>query len=215
MDEKKKLMVLGAMGVVLLGIGVWQFTKSSGNQPAPAPATTVAKTDASDGSSKDGKANDQTAQQQNDLVKGAYASRDPFKPLVDPNAPTPAVNNLANTTPNTRPVRLAQNTIPPFPGAIEKPGLPDPTAVASANGGKTVPVNPPAPAYGYALAGVIMGRKPMAVFVDAQGGQHLVSLGGSLDGDTQLVGLERDHVVIRVKGQNKNLTLGGGDSSAK
>jgi hypothetical protein len=62
---------------------------------------------------------------------------------------------------------------------------------------------------------VIMGRRPAAVFVDAQNVQHLVQVGGSLDGDTRLVSLDRDHVVINVKGETKNLTLGGGDSSAK
>ena len=205
MDEKKKLMVLGAMGVVLLGIGVMQFTKASAQNPAPAPQpTTTASAKDSSATDSNGQTGDQSAPQQNNLVTGAYAYRDPFKPLVDANAPAP---NLQNTTPNTRPVQVARNeTIPPFPGIS---GTLPPAE------GKTVPLKPPAPEFGYKLAGVIMGRKPAAVFVDVQGVQHLVQLGGSLDGDTQLVNLDRDHVVLRFKDQIKNLTLGGGDSSAK
>lgn len=211
MDDKKKLMVLGAMAVVLLGIGVMQFTKGSG-APAPAPAATTASSatsgSGSGSASTASNATDTLASQQNDLVKGAYAYHDPFKPVVDPNA------QAAPAQPNPQPQVGNRNSgIPNFPG-IDKQGSLPPATVASANGGTTVPVNPPAPAFGYRLAGVILGRKPAAVFIDAQNAQHLVQIGGSLDGDTQLVSLDRDHVVLRVKGQDKNLTLGG-DSSAK
>ena len=209
MDDKKKLMVLGAMGVVLLGIGAFQFVKASGSQqPAPAATPAVTTTPSTVASNADGNnADDQTPPQQNDLVKGAYPYRDPFHALVDSN-PRPASNPMANVP---QPGRRNEG-IPNFPGIDKQGGLPN---VASANGGVTVPVNPPAPAFGYSLAGVIMGRKPGAVFIDSKGAQHLVMLGGSLDGDTRLVDLDRDHVVLRVKDQTKNLTLGGGDSSAK
>ena len=212
MDDKKKLMVLGAMGVVLLGIGAFQFVKSSGSQqPAAAPTPAVTSTPAGSATNTDGnKADDQTPPQQNDLVKGAYAYRDPFKPLVDSN-PRPPSNPMP--TPAPQPGRRNEG-IPNFPGIDKQGGLPNVVAT-NANNGVTVPVKPPAPEFGYRLAGVIMGRKPAAVFIDAQGAQHLVQLGGSLDGDTRLVDLDRDHAVLRVKDQTKNLTLGGGDSSAK
>jgi len=207
MDDKKKLMALGAMGVVLLGIGAFQFVKASGSQaPAPAPKTEVSKAPSDSANANGDPASDILAPQQNDLVKGAYAYRDPFKPLVDSNARPAAQNPMQ--TPRPQPTR-----IPDFPRDIDtNGGLPSPLP---ANGGTTVPVKPQAPAYGFSLAGVIMGKKPAAVFIDAQGAQHLVELGGSLDGDTQLVDLDRDHVVLRVKGQTKTLTLGGGDTSAK
>lgn len=203
MDDKKKLMVLGAMGVVLLGIGVMQFTKGS-STPPPAPKPAVTQT--ADSTSPDGDAAKAIeAPQQNDLVsRQGYAYRDPFKPLVDayarPADPTP--------TPTPQPGRRTEG-IPNFPGIDKTSGLPAPTGA-----GQVVPVNPTIPE-GYRLAGVIMGRRPAAVFIDPQGAQHLVQVGGSLDGDTQLVNLDRDHVVLRVKGEIKNLTLGGGDSSAK
>jgi hypothetical protein len=208
MNDKKKLIALGAMGVVFLGIGVMQFTKSSGSAPAAAAKPAASKsTDDSSSASKDAKDGDDiTAPQQNTLVTGAFAYRDPFKALVDAN-PRPAQTQQTNSV---HPIQVTQNTIPPFPGGFDKTGgLPQP------GDGKTVPIKPPAPEFGYTLAGVIMGRKPAAVFVDAQGVQHLVQIGGSLDGDTQLVNLDRDHVTLRVKDQIKTLNLGGGEPSAK
>jgi hypothetical protein len=206
-NDKKKLMVLGAMGVVFVGLGVFQFTKASGgDEAAPEAKPAVTQSASSDNnlvaSNDDHKDGD--APQQNNLVTGEYPYRDPFKALVDSNARQPSQTN------SVHPVSVASNTtnrIPPFPGLGG--------SLPSADGGKTVPIKPPAPEFGYTLAGVIMGRKPAAVFIDAQGAQHLVQLGGSLDGDTQLVNLDRDGVQLRVKGKDKNLTLGGGDTSAK
>jgi len=202
MDDKKKLIVLGAMGVVLLGVGVIQFTKGSGT-PAPAPAVT-ASTPSSDSrlaSNADGKG-DAVPAQQNDLVSGSYPEHDPFKPLVSDTALQPA------PTPNPIPNHMGSHPMPvdPMPGVL--PG-------GDVAGGSTTPLVPAPPRYGFSLTGVILGRKPAAVFVDAQGAQHLIELGGRLDGDTQLVDLAKDHVVLRIKDQTKTLTLGGGESSAK
>jgi hypothetical protein len=217
MDEKKKLIVIGALTVVMLGIGAFQIVKGSSHAPAAAPAavaTTAASASNSNATSTTNKDDSQAAQQANDLVKGSYPAHDPFKPLVDANAvpasQVAAQNNL-QTPPASKLVRAPKGeAFPAFP--ISKEGqLPG----ASAQGGVTAPIKPPAPEYGYALAGIIMGRKPAAVFVDSQGGQHLVQLGGSLDGDTRLVDLDRGHAVLRVKDQTKTLTLGGGNSSAK
>ena len=218
MDEKKKLIVIGALTVVMLGIGAFQIVKGSSHAPAAPPAavatTATPAASSSDATSTTNKDDSQAAQQANDLVKGSYPAHDPFKPLVDANAvpasQTPP-NNLQTPQPASKLVRAPKGSgFPVFP--ISKEGqLPG----ASAQGGVTTPIKPPAPEFGYALAGVIMGKKPAAVFVDSQGGQHLVELGGSLDGDTRLVDLDRGHVVLRVKDQTKTLTLGGGNSSAK
>jgi hypothetical protein len=216
MDEKKKLIVIGALTVVMLGIGAFQIVKGSSHAPAAAP-TAVASTaktasSESDATSSTNKDDSQAAQQANDLVKGSYPAHDPFKPLVDANGTPPAQNNLQTPPPATKLVRAPKSeAFPAFPISKDPGQLP----VASAQGGVTTPIKPPAPEFGYKLAGVIMGKKPCAVFVDAQGAQHLVELGGSLDGDTRLVDLDRGHVVLRVKDQTKTLTLGGGNSSAK
>lgn len=212
MDEKKKLIVIGALTVLMLGIGAFQIAKGSSHAPAPAVVATTTGTAASgsDATSTTNKDDSQSAQQANDLVKGSYPAHDPFKPVVDANAPPPAAPLQNTSKPLTE--RVAKNQLfPAFPGIRKDGQLP----VASAQGGVTTPIKPPAPDYGYRLAGVLMGKKPAAVFVDAQGGQHLVELGGSLDGDTRLVDLDRGHVVLRVKDQTKTLTLGGGNSSAK
>jgi hypothetical protein len=208
MDDKKKLTIIGALAVVLLGIGAFQFTKASA-PPAP-PAVSSTQDDASKATSGDDATKEQPkAEQQNDLVKGAYAARDPFKPLIDANA-VPPQQELPKppTTPLT--TRVATGKVfPPLFGGIDKTGeLP----VANPGGEALKPVVPEFP---YRLAGIILGRKPAAVFVDSQGNQRLVELGGSIDGDTRLVGLDREHVVLRYKDHTKDLTLGGGNTSAK
>lgn len=204
MDEKKKLMVIGALAVAFLGIGAFQFTKASAPPPAPAPAAKPA--DATASTTADSSTDQTEAPQANNLVSGAYAVRDPFHPLVDPNAaaaPAPMPSGPIGR------VASARNTFGPD---IDKSG--GFSGLPSASGAVTAPIKPPAPEFPYKLAGIILGRKPAAVFVDLQGAQHLVELGGALDGDTRLVHLDREHVVLQFKNQSKNLTLGGGNSSA-
>lgn len=206
MDDKKKLMIIGALGVVFLGVGVFQFTKGSTPPPAPAP---VVKQDAKVDKDEDADGEQAKPEAQNTLVTGSYPARDPFKALVDSNPPQPTMTPVAQPMPTRR---TPVGRMPDFP--IEKfsplPGTP----VAGGAGGEVTPIKPPAPEFGYKLAGVMLGKKPVAVFTDAQGAQRLVELGGSLDGDTRLLDIDRDHVVVRFKNQTKTLTLGGGNSSA-
>jgi len=201
MDDKKKLIVLGAMGVALLGIGAIQFVKA-GSSATPAPAAASADSSSSAPSVSTVASNDakpDAAPQQNDLVSGSYSQRDPFKPLVDANPPAQQQNPVPDHM-GSRPIPTGDIT-GQLPGAVPQ--------------GTTTPVSPAPPQYGFRLTGVIVGRKPAAVFIDPQGTQHLVEVGGMLDGDTQLVDLDRNHAVVRVKDQTKTLMLGGGDSSAK
>lgn len=204
MDDKKKLMIIGALGVVLLGIGAFQFTKGSAPAAAQAPATTQETPAATP--EDPANAEQPQAEQANNLVTGSYPRRDPFKPLIDPNA---TVSTVAQNTPVQQPMRIPGGRKVDFP--IEKFG---PLPGADPAGGEAETVKPLAPEFPYKLSGIIVGAKPAAVFTDLSGAQRLVELGGSLDGDTQLVNMDRNHVVLRFKNQTKNLTLGGGNSSA-
>jgi hypothetical protein len=59
----------------------------------------------------------------------------------------------------------------------------------------------------FQVKGVIVGQKPMAVIEDDNGSQRLVPLGGSVDSDSTVVGIEKGKVKIRHKGKNKTLNL--------
>jgi type II secretory pathway component PulC len=61
--------------------------------------------------------------------------------------------------------------------------------------------------FAYQVKGVIVGKKPMAVFEDDNGNQRLVPLGGSLDGDSKVVAIEKGKVRIRHHGKEKTLDL--------
>jgi hypothetical protein len=70
-------------------------------------------------------------------------------------------------------------------------------------------VEPQKPTFGYRLSGLISGNHPAAVFTDASGAQRLVPLNGSLDGDTQLVAVQKGRAVVSFRGKHLKLSLGG------
>lgn len=53
------------------------------------------------------------------------------------------------------------------------------------------------------------GSKPIAVFSDSNGNQRLVPVGGSLDGDSKVVAVEKGSVTIEHRGKKQRLSLGG------
>ena len=64
--------------------------------------------------------------------------------------------------------------------------------------------------FSYTVSGVITGgNKPAAVFTDSSGNQRLVPVGGSLDGDSKVVAIDRGNVTIEHRGKKQRLSLGG------
>jgi hypothetical protein len=49
----------------------------------------------------------------------------------------------------------------------------------------------------------------MAVFKDSQGNQRIVPLGGYVDADTKVVGIERGKVRVKTRDGEQTLTLEG------
>lgn len=194
MNDKKKLIIVVALGAVMLGIGAFQFTKISAGE-AQAPAA--------DSSIETGETPEKVAQRggANDLVTGSYPERDPFKPMnlpeVDPFAHVPG----AGQTPPQNPVPQ-----PTITGSVTT-GVPVGPLIVSPTGEPGFP--PLTPGVPYSLTGIIIGEKPAAVFVDSLGTQRLIQLGGSLDGDTVVSKIERREVTLRIKDKNHTLTLGG------
>lgn len=153
----------------------------------------------------------------NPQVANALPQRDPFAPATLPGAtPDPTVVPPQQTEQRQPPAAAARPprrqyaqrppSIPPFP--IDKTG-PLPAATADGAGVTVQPAGPDPEAFGYRVSGLIVGNKPAAVFTDANGNQRLVTAGGSLDGDRQVVRIERGHVTVRYRGKNMRLTVGG------
>ncbi|MBS1720709.1 MAG: hypothetical protein JST35_09715 [Armatimonadetes bacterium] len=223
MGDKKKIIIMGALGVAILGVGAFQLM---GGSPPPAPAAEAKKgldkPDFEQG--KDG--------EKKDLKNPQYANllpqRDPFaqpnipelaapaQPPV-PTTPTPATTQGGSKS-SGRKIRVpstyggdGEPQIRPLPlgGEIGKGGVPPVGGGAMAGPGLKVEPT-------YTVTGVIVGKKPAAVFVDSQGNQRLIQEGQMIDDDAKVVGIEKGKVRIRRKdGKEHSIELTGGSPNGK
>lgn len=239
--EKKKIIILGVLAVVIVGVGAFQFTASSGPAAPPKEAAKSEGGKATDGQPAEAATKDgaQTASQPgtpteqaagegeadvdplaravrgpaSDPLMGLYARglapRDPFMPAgavaaakapEPPAEPKPEPKPAPRPQPKTRPPR----ELPPFavtPGPL--PGVGGPIEIQPG-----APLRQPGE-FSYSVSGVIVGAKPAAVFTDDSGRQRLVPAGGALDGDSRVVSVTADKVVIRHRGKTLTLSVGG------
>lgn len=212
--DKKKMLVLGVLALLLVAVGAFSFL-SGGNSGASAEL--VAKTEEAvkeaeegtdpnapegDVSESDPTKNPDGTPKEGLLAMVPLAPRDPFtvppsldtRPKVDPvkPAPEPVIQPTA-TISTQRPTGQK-----PFdPGMNPLPG-----GSGGIGDGSPIEVVPQ-----YAVKGIILGAKPLAVFQDSSGNQKLVSLGGSIDGDTKVVAIEKGKVTVSYKGKRQTLVI--------
>jgi hypothetical protein len=191
-DDKKKIIVLSALALVIVCVGVFQFALGGSPEPPPAVAKKTDKKDAAQQPAPEGPKNPEY------VVN--LPQRDPFQSQILPQmTPTPQ----PTPTPTPAPVRqVKEPTYRPMPG-------PEITGAGFDPGAKPIVVAVPEPKFAFMLSGVMLGEKPMAVFTDSQGGQRLVLLGGSLDPDSKVVSIERDAVTVKFHGKALRLTVEG------
>lgn len=206
MNEKKKLLVLGALVLVVLTVGVFQLTGSPQPTPAPTQATASKPTPnpdkpaASNAQSVPGEVlNDEAAANGTLVASNPLPKRDPFDSgrLTKPTLAPPQVQPTAAPAPAPRPT---------FTGSVPSGSLP-PAGVMP------VSITPgdklPSPEdFTYTLAGVIVGEESAAVFADANGNQRLIVLGGSLEPNSKLVSVTAGKAVVRHYGKTITLTVG-------
>jgi hypothetical protein len=211
-DDKKKLMVLGALGVVILGVGAFQFSSGGSEPPPPAPKKDKAKEEAA---AK--KKADEKKPAKNPTVANRLPQRDPFKAAQLPGmTPPPPVASIPQPVPSG-PVAKVQRIPAPAPlegGSFNAPELPavEVAPVKETEGPKAtkpVVVKPPEPQFDYTLSGVIVGRHPAAVLSDSKGNQRLIPEGAAVDGTSRVISIERGEVLVRFRGKTIRLTVGG------
>lgn len=218
-DDKKKVMVLAVLGVVIVCVGAFQILNSGSSAPVPAKAE--AKKSTSDETSADSVAEQSSANDSayaadsakpDDPLRQLYsiklAARDPFTQLE---LPPLAEGATTPTPPKTNPEPSRKGSfggpkVPPMPvpgdfsmgGPLNNGGVPP-------MGDNIVPMGPQ-----YSASGVIRGEKNMAVISDANGNQRLVREGQELDGDTRVQSISKGKVVLRKKdGKSITLNVGG------
>ena len=201
--DKKKIVVFGSLVAVILGIGAFQFV--GGGTTAPAP---VVK------SKPKPRPADEKPLPRNPTMAAPLAERDPFLaetlPGQTPPAPAP---NLAPPVPPRASTRTARMGMPAFPmdRTGQLPAIGDARIEPGAGGVKPLSVKPEDAPFEYRLAGTVTGARPVAVFVDGQGNQRLVSEKGTLDGDTKVIDVGKHYVVVSRRGKWMRLTQGGKD----
>lgn len=222
--DKKKVLIVGVLGVVVLGVGAFQLLGGSSEAPKPAVTKSAAKADA--------KTVDPDAEQKKEiskLVASSLPQKDPFEPGTLPDDPTkvqPKTEPEPPKAPTKSPLmrgtrRTGSNySVPPVSPMVGQ--LPDPSgSIGSGQPGPNgVGLQPGKPLrqpgeFAYSVNGVVLGNKPAAVFQDDNGNQRLVAVGGSVDGDSRVVSIERGKVTVQHKGKKLTLTMGGGTPVGK
>lgn len=209
MKDKKKLMIVAILAVVVLGVGAFQFMGGSGNTP-PASSDKKKPAQATDAPATDAPKNPGVAQ--------PLAERDPF--AVPKSAePTPTAPPPTTPQPNNVPHgHMVRNTehVPPveidgqLPSAVPGAGPAGPTGPIGPGGNQAIVKAEPE--FSYKVVGVMVGSKPCAVFADSQGNQRLVPLGGSIDSNTKVVGIEKGKVTVRSGSKTLHFDMGGNPS---
>jgi len=192
-DDKKKLAIVGVLGFIVVGVGAFQFMSGGSSAPAkkPVPAKTGDLADTKD---------------PNKIKNPEYAlalpQRDPFH--------APADSGAADDNPAKPPPLPAQDKRVPQPPSMNgRLGTSEMLPTPGGGGNFPLQVAPAQPTFGYRLSGLISGRHPAAVFTDTTGAQRLVPLNGSLDGDTQLLAVQKGRAVVSFRGKHLRLSLGG------
>lgn len=235
LDDKQKIVILGVLGVLVLGIGAFQLMPQGPAVP--------------EGPKKSGwkppveREETKLEAPKNPTVVASLARRDPFdvpdyaKPKVPgTNDVAPPVEKVEKPSSSFRPDRRGRRSPKGMLGRL-RPGsnpfddegtsaLPDPDElkveparpVVDKNSTPTVapvePPKPPEPTFDYTLSGVIVGRRSAAVLRDKQGNQRLVTAGGMIDGEATLIEVRQGSAIVDVRGKRMRIEVKG-DTDAK
>lgn len=207
-NDKKKVLIVSALGIVLVGVGAFSFMGSSAPAPTPPKEDQVAaQSDATQPTPTGENAAIQDplkAQENQSLGAGQlYAQRDPFDPKPkkaevkpDPNAqaaPPTAVAQNQKPSP-TPPMDPMQGNIEPIPAV--SPGNVNQQPVA--NVASDAPQGP-----SYRLTGVITGQRPMAVLESNDGKQRIVEVGDRING-RRVTAIRSGKVVLEDEGKGSD-----------
>lgn len=207
--EKKKMIVMGVLVLMIVFIGAFQMMGSS---PEPAPAKTEKKGTEKTETSTDKPEVEKVVNPDQAIPLG---KRDPFAPsdfaVVMNTDPLLAKLNATKSAPVTRlPGTTDGGGEKPIEWTPSKPFTPG----GKVGGGDVPPFEPEAPKFKYSVAGIVNGAVKAAVFRDASGGERLVEVGSAIDGASTLVAINGN--TVKIKFYDRTLVLNvGGNPSAK
>lgn len=231
MDDKKKITILGALFVVMISVGAFQFTRSSAPEPVAEKKVEQSTSEAGEAAKKSegehkeatseegakGEENATGAAEEVDpaLVAAARLNpRDPFDGTawdVNYKATQQAIQSAAAsapkpmTKPAPRPRPMGGSGFKPLPIG-DAGALPMPEGGGAPVAGNKLPSIDDFP---YTVAGTMLGDRPCVVFTDASGKQKLVGAGGAIDGDSRVVSISKGLVTVNHRGKTKTFRVGG------
>jgi hypothetical protein len=220
MDDKKKLVILGSLFLVIIAVGAFQFSKGGGSEvPAePVAKSKEASTDTeSTVASKTGDAESENTEEGQTgegvdpaLIAAARLNpRDPFDGAAwdanrVPAQVTPVAPPQPRVAPPMRPTSMGGSGFKPIP--IGEGALPTPEGSSTPiTGGKLPSIED----FPYTVAGTMVGDRPCVLLTDSTGKQKLVNVGGSIDGDSQVVSVSKGAVTVRHRGKTKTFRVSG------
>lgn len=193
----KQLLILAALFLVLITVGVVQFSGllGGGEQPPQSQQKPTAQS-ASEGAQSDAPA---TGMQLPEL-----SPRDPFRPTIQKAQATPETNKVVRSEP--RPQReIAGNPPPVQPLTLPTSG---PFELKPAE--STPPAEPETPSY--TITGVVQGPNSVAILADSDGRRRFVKQGDLLEEGWRVISIERGKITLR-KGKQQ-ITVRVGESTA-
>ena len=198
--EKKQMMVLGVLALVIVGVGAFQFLggkpkEQSAESEKPASTTESDLVVLKPPDSEDSLINwDRT-------LFGVLDKRDPFK------AQAIIVDEGDDVTTKPQPVPTNPGPTRPKPEIGSGGNVPvDPGSPNDLTGGRALGEPP------FDVAGIIQGsHSTMAILRPDDGPQRVVSVGDSVGNDMTIVTITSSEVTVRYKGKYKTLKFRGGN----
>lgn len=223
--EKKQLIVMGTLIVVLLGVGAFSFLGGGGGAK-PAAANTAQKTSketAVPDANRDYGDKSGTKEEMTGVAGPEYTDRDPFsiphglqglaKNAGPGTAPRPIGGGPAEHSPHTMTAAAAAGVTPvnpqPMAGDVRvDPSASNPGAHLASQAGpeKSTEFVPSPENPGVSLVGVVQGDVPVAILQDHGGKQFFIKLGTTAQ-DVRLIAVQNRHVVIEYGGKEHVLHL--------
>ena len=186
--EKKQMIVVIALAVMILTIGAFQFMGGSAEEPKKEEpkkaATSEAKKPTPEEATKSAIKNPEFA--------NLLPERDPFEEsaFVEEAKKKPVVETKPNSGKGSK---IPKPKLPPLKGDL---------------GNSLAPMPVDAPKFEYSLIGIMWGAHPSAIFVDKAGNQSMVDIGQPVGSSASVISITRNSVKVKFNAEILVLRVG-------
>jgi hypothetical protein len=198
--DKKQLIVVGVLVVLILSVGAFQFLRKT-EAPPPAPSKKEVKV------TKD----NEKATKAKDIKNpqfGPLNPKDPFEiAAFVAGPPDPVIVPQPVKKPDiggTKIPEISKTHIKELPFGNDSN-----SNTVLPPGGGVPPMAPPEPKFEYSLIGIVEGKHPMAVFDDGKGNQQLVEAGQSVGPSATVIAISRGKVRVQFNARTLVFNVGG------